>query len=94
MRLQLVLRTTGDASLRLAAFALAEAATLATMALRIGASAHSWQDVSAGMILGHVTGFVIAALHPIRPIEASHAASTLPRAPEAEPAMFTWTWAF
>ncbi|WP_437769728.1 phosphatase PAP2 family protein [Sorangium sp. So ce764] len=92
-RLNLALRTTGDAAPRLGALALAEAATVVTMALRIGAGAHSWQDVGAGMILGHVTGFAIAAVHPLRPSEARYAAGTLP-GPPPEPAAVTWSWAF
>ncbi|WP_437298386.1 phosphatase PAP2 family protein [Sorangium sp. So ce426] len=92
-RLNLALRTTGDAAPRLGALALAEAATVVTMALRIGAGAHSWQDVGAGMILGHVTGFAIAAVHPIRPSEARYAAGVMP-GPPPEPAAITWSWAF
>ncbi|WP_437533801.1 phosphatase PAP2 family protein [Sorangium sp. So ce726] len=92
-RLNLALRTTGDAAPRLGALALAEAATVVTMALRIGAGAHSWQDVGAGMILGHVTGFAIAAIHPIQPSEAKYAAGALP-GPPPEPAAVTWSWAF
>ena len=92
-RLNLALRTTGDAAPRLGALAVAEAATVVTMALRIGSGAHSWQDVGAGMILGHVTGFAIAAIHPIAPSEAPYAAGALP-GPTPEPAAVTWSWAF
>ncbi|MDC0682839.1 MULTISPECIES: phosphatase PAP2 family protein [Sorangium] len=92
-RLNLALRTTGDAAPRLGALALAEAATVVTMALRIGAGAHSWQDVGAGMILGHVTGFAIAAVHPIQPTKARYAAGVMP-GPPPEPAAVTWSWAF
>ncbi|XYI00227.1 phosphatase PAP2 family protein [Sorangium sp. So ce1128] len=93
-RLNLALRTTGDAAPRLGALALAEVATVVTMALRIGSGAHSWQDVGAGMILGHVTGFAIAAIHPIQPAPARYAAGALPQEPGAEPAAITWAWAF
>jgi membrane-associated phospholipid phosphatase len=94
VRLNLALRTTGDAAPRLGALALAEAATVVTMALRIGAGAHSWQDVGAGMILGHVTGFALAAIHPIQPTRTRFAAGALPQEPGAEPAIVTWSWAF
>ncbi|AUX40310.1 hypothetical protein SOCE26_017100 [Sorangium cellulosum] len=94
VRLNLVLRTTGDAAPRLGALALAETATLVTMALRIGAGAHSWQDVGAGMILGHVTGFVVAAVHPITPSKSPYAAGPLPEDPGARPTMITWTWVY
>ncbi|WP_437816219.1 phosphatase PAP2 family protein [Sorangium sp. So ce1078] len=92
-RLNLALRTTGDAAPRLGALAIAEAATVVTMALRIGSGAHSWQDVGAGMILGHVTGFAIAAIHPIAPSKAQYAAGALP-GPTPEPAAVTWSWTF
>ncbi|WP_437318886.1 phosphatase PAP2 family protein [Sorangium sp. So ce385] len=92
-RLNLALRTTGDAAPRLGALAIAEAATVVTMALRIGSGAHSWQDVGAGMILGHVTGFAIAAIHPIAPSKAPYAPGPLPE-PTPEPAAFTWSWTF
>lgn len=93
VRLNLALRTTGAAAPRLGALALAEAATVVTMALRIGAGAHSWQDVGAGMILGHVTGFALAAIHPIAPNEGRFAAGPLP-GPMPEPAAVTWSWTF
>ncbi|WP_437735628.1 phosphatase PAP2 family protein [Sorangium sp. So ce1335] len=93
VRLNLALRTTGDATPRLGALALAEVATVVTMALRIGSGAHSWQDVGAGMILGHVTGFALAAIHPIAPSEGRFAAGPLP-GPAPEPATVTWSWTF
>jgi membrane-associated phospholipid phosphatase len=93
VRLLLLLRTPGDAAPRLGAFAVAEVASVVTMALRIGAGAHSWQDVGAGMILGHVTGVVLAALHPNAPVEKRPAPSALPE-PGPAPAMITWAWAF
>jgi hypothetical protein len=46
------------------------------------------------MILGHVTGFAIAAVHPIRPTRTRYAARALPQEPGAEPAAVTWSWTF
>jgi membrane-associated phospholipid phosphatase len=65
VHLSLATRTPGHAGLRLGAVGLAEAATLVTMALRIGAGAHSWEDVGAGFIVGHVTGVALGYAHPM-----------------------------
>ncbi|MFO0551143.1 MAG: phosphatase PAP2 family protein [Polyangiaceae bacterium] len=57
----------GASSLRLASFAFAEAAMVATAYLRVEAGAHSWDDVLVGAILGHLAGITIALMHPMVP---------------------------
>lgn len=92
VRLLLALRTPGDASLRLGAVSVAETATLVTMALRMGAGAHSWEDVGTGMIVGHVTGIALAALHPM--IDLPPAAPGALSAPATGGTAFTWSGTF
>ncbi|WP_050434177.1 phosphatase PAP2 family protein [Chondromyces crocatus] len=65
VHLSLLARTPGNGALRLGALGLAEASTLVTMALRIGAGAHSWEDVGAGFLLGHVVGVAVGYAHPM-----------------------------
>lgn len=98
VHLSLAARTPGHAGLRLGALGLAEAATLVTMALRIGAGAHSWEDVGAGFLLGHVTGVAIGYAHPMVDLgTAGHLAAPGSRAaasPGQAPAVFTWSGVF
>lgn len=65
VHLSLAARTPGHAGLRLGALGLAEGATLVTMALRIGAGAHSWEDVGTGFIIGHLVGVALGYAHPM-----------------------------
>ena len=90
VHLSLVARTPGDVSLRVGAFAVAEAATLVTMVLRVGAGAHSWEDVGAGWILGHVTGVALGYAHPMVDVGAPRS----PGSPPPAPAMFSWSGRF
>jgi hypothetical protein len=32
---------------------------------RVGAGAHSWEDVTVGWLLGHATGALMALAHPM-----------------------------
>jgi membrane-associated phospholipid phosphatase len=90
-RLLLAMRTPGGSALRFGALGVAEAATLATMALRVAAGAHSWEDVGAGLIVGHVTGVAIAALHPT--LDLTPAPGAVP-APAAGGTVFAWSGTF
>ncbi len=66
-RLVTVLRSDPEddnAGLRWTAFAIAETSIVVTGALRVGAHAHSWEDVVGGAILGHAAGALVALLHP------------------------------
>lgn len=71
-RLVTVLRSDPEddnAGLRWTAFALAETSILVTGSLRVGAHAHSWEDVVGGAILGHAAGALVALLHPEEPLD-------------------------
>lgn len=71
-RLVTVLRSDPEddnAGLRWMAFALAETSVLVTGSLRVGAHAHSWEDVVGGAILGHAAGALVALLHPEQPLD-------------------------
>jgi membrane-associated phospholipid phosphatase len=58
-----------NSGLRWTAFAIAETSIVVTGALRVGAHAHSWEDVVAGAILGHAAGALIAFVHPEEPLD-------------------------
>lgn len=64
-----------NAGLRWAAFAIAESSIVVTGALRMGANAHSWEDVVGGAILGHAAGVLVAFLHPEEPLDYANAAA-------------------
>lgn len=53
---------------RIASFVVAETFTVAAALLRVVAGAHSWEDVLAGAFVGHATGSVVAATHPMESI--------------------------
>jgi hypothetical protein len=77
-RLVTVLRGDPDddnAGLRWAAFAIAETSIVVTGALRVGAHAHSWEDVVGGAILGHAAGALVAFLHPEEPLDVQTASA-------------------
>jgi membrane-associated phospholipid phosphatase len=61
------MRSPGNATARFVSFGIAEAASLVTGALRVGAGAHSWNDVLGGYVLGHGIGALMALAHPWRP---------------------------
>ena len=95
VRLVHAIRSPGPSTARYVSFALAEAASVLTGALRVGAGAHSWDDVVAGWGLGHAIGALIAVGHPwpsrgappVRPAEIAGAASAteLPSSPMRAP---------
>lgn len=64
-RLTLALRSDGLATGRLLAFGFAETAAVVTAAMRMLAGAHSWEDVLAGWAIGHGTGVLVSAAHPM-----------------------------
>jgi membrane-associated phospholipid phosphatase len=86
VHLSLAARTPGHAGLRLGALGLAEAATLLTMALRIGAGAHSWEDVGTGFVVGHLTGVALGYAHPM--VDLGTAGEVTP--PGVSGAVFAW----
>ena len=65
VHLTLAVQTGDDPSRRYVAFGVAEAATLATAALRMAAGAHSWEDVLVGVLIGHAAGVGMALAHPV-----------------------------
>jgi hypothetical protein len=70
-----------------------EAATLVTMALRLGAGAHSWEDVGAGWILGHVTGLALGYAHPMVTLDAPRSKEA-PGAPPPAATAVSWSGSF
>jgi membrane-associated phospholipid phosphatase len=64
VRLVHALRSGPGSEARFVSLALAEAATVATGALRIASGAHSWDDVLGGFALGHGIGALVALAHP------------------------------
>lgn len=64
-RMFLALRSQGAVAPRVAAFAFAEAATLATGVLRVLAGAHSWEDVVGGWAVSHSVGALLSLSHPM-----------------------------
>jgi membrane-associated phospholipid phosphatase len=76
VRLVNAIASKGKSGARYASFALAEAASIATGALRMGAGAHSWEDVAVGWGIGHLTGAAFALMHKWLPVPA--AATTVP----------------
>jgi len=67
-RLWLMSQSEGVPSYRIASFTVAESLTVAAAALRVFAGAHSWEDVLGGYFVGHATGAVVAAVHPLESI--------------------------
>jgi membrane-associated phospholipid phosphatase len=107
VRLINAVRSRGKSTARYLSFALAEAASIATGALRVGSGAHSWEDVLAGWGIGHLTGAAMALAHtwlpvpgPVRPLpfrdlEGAAHASELPRAsPKGASLGATWKFHF
>jgi len=85
-RLTLTLRSDGGATARLLAFGFAETAAVVTAVMRVLAGAHSWEDVLAGWAIGHGTGALVSAAHPLVdlvPAGAAGAAAEPPVAPQA-----------
>lgn len=82
-RLVLSLRSNDPSGYRWSTFGLAEGASMVTAFLRVGAGAHSWEDVMTGWLLGHVTGALVALAHPMEsaPAQASGGAGDAGRAP-------------
>jgi len=64
VRLVHALRSGSGAEARVVSLALAEAATVATGALRTASGAHSWDDELGGFLLGHGVGALVALAHP------------------------------
>ena len=64
-----------NAGLRWAAFAISETSIVVTGALRVGAHAHSWEDVVGGAVLGHAAGALVAFLHPEEPLDIQTASA-------------------
>jgi membrane-associated phospholipid phosphatase len=93
VHLSLAARTPGDAGLRLGALGVAEAATLITMALRVGAGAHSWEDVGAGFILGHVAGVALGYAHPMVTLDPRRSPGA-PGAPAPAGTALSWSGTF
>ena len=91
----LALRSDGSSGPRFVSFAWAEAATLTTGLLRMGAGAHSWEDVLVGWVVGHGVGALVAMAHPMKaaPVDGLEAgtgvtAQALRLSPAA---MFRWS---
>jgi len=67
-QLTFALRTDPTAPHRYALFGAAEGMTVATAALRMLAGAHSWEDVLAGLAIGHLTGALVQLAHPMNSV--------------------------
>jgi membrane-associated phospholipid phosphatase len=91
VHLTLALRSEDSAGHRWGAFGVAEASALATVALRMLAGAHSWEDVLVGLAIGHLAGASVAAAHPMEAIEPQ---APLVGGPPAAPAMLHWSARF
>ncbi|EYF08147.1 phosphatase PAP2 family protein [Chondromyces apiculatus] len=100
VHLSLVARTPAQGGYRLGALGLAEASTLVTMALRIGAGAHSWEDVGTGFLLGHLVGVAVGYAHPMVDLGTAERRGTtmdpltLAPLPPASGPMFSWSGTF
>lgn len=70
VRLVLASQSTGPEGYRWGSFALAETMALATTLLRVRAGKHSWSDVTAGLVIGHAVGVLVALAHPMQSIPA------------------------
>ena len=94
----MALRSTGDPTLRWAAFGLAEAATIATMGLRMLAGAHSWEDVLGGFFIGSTTGLAMGYVHPMMKIDrvdtVAPGSAAAPAAWRAPPTLMSWGGSF
>lgn len=93
-RIVLAARTSGPFEFRVAGLAIAETSSVATAILRVTAGAHSWEDVVGGLILGHVTGSLVAIVHPMQTVETPNEATPAPQALESAPVMFNWSGSF
>ena len=91
-RAVLVLRSEASSGARVASFAFAESATVLTAVLRVLAGAHSWEDVLAGMTIGHVTGSLVSLAHPMQQLEGRDPAVPSPTAAAAT--SFSYAGAF
>jgi hypothetical protein len=80
---------------RYGAFGAAEALSIAAAYLRVRAGAHSWEDVTAGWLLGHATGALLMLAHPM--IDAPPPEPRFGEAPSAlsrAPVFFSWGGVF
>jgi hypothetical protein len=67
-RLTFAAQSTGPSGYRWGSFALVETMALATAVLRVRAGKHSWSDVTAGLVIGHAVGVLVALAHPMMPV--------------------------
>jgi len=95
-RLTLALRSEGGELLgwRYGAFAFAETLSLAAAYLRVRAGAHSWEDVTAGWLIGHATGALVMLAHPLIDAKADPRTRTSASALSRAPVFFTWGGVF
>jgi membrane-associated phospholipid phosphatase len=93
-RLVLAARSTGPIEFRLAGFALAETSSIVTAILRVTSGAHSVDDVTAGWILGHVTGSFVAIVHPMERVETQTEVQEAAAPLRVPPLMLGWSGEF
>lgn len=93
-RVVLAVRSSGPAEFRVAGLVIAESAAVATAILRVTAGAHSWEDVTAGWILGHVTGSLVAIAHPMDDISIPNQLPEAEASPQTAPMMLGWSGVF
>lgn len=93
-RVVLAARSDGPIEFRLAGLAIAESSSIVTAVLRVTAGAHSIDDVVAGWILGHVTGSVVAVVHPMERVDTQTENAEASAPLRAPPLMLGWSGVF
>jgi hypothetical protein len=98
-RLVRLAQTPGEGiEFRAANYAVASTATIGVAFMRVAASAHNWEDVLAGGIIGHATGVLLALAHlpvDVEPGQRSGATAGAIRGPKSVPmTSFSMTFEF
>ncbi|UQA55410.1 phosphatase PAP2 family protein [Polyangium aurulentum] len=91
-RLLIALRSDGAGPIgyRYAAFGFAEVLSIGAAFARVGAGAHSWEDVSVGWLLGHATGALVALAHPMVDAPVIESSRQAGGALSGAPLFFSW----